>query len=550
MKNQRIIICMLIVFSQIALYSFKGSEQTIFEDPKLEKCAIEQLEEEGKSLDDIQQLTELSCIGITSLSGIENLTNLEYLIVSGIQISDISYLSDLTNLRDLSIIGGDYSDISYLSNLTKLESLSLSGDVTNLAPLEKLVNLETLYLPDNNISDITVLSKLTNLNTLYIVGNHITDFSPIKDLQLEEFHGYGQTVDVSEFDQKIDNYQVILKDGTTTNVDITNVYECISAESYTNEESGAVMPFPYIIFENSKCSEYTGSEVHGFNFQFNFKYQNQVFSIISIFIVAYIVFSIILIKTGKYNILKVTTKIHLTKLEFVIDIILILIALISTGAMLPLRLITILLIVVKLILGKTFCLMLASGTMVTDLELETWRRIHSNFSFKSGNTGKKAKLIDYYVCGDFPQFLKYYEENADSIIKFRDFEKKEIYYYLVQVAILTKDRELYANASLLYKSTNVKNARINKQYEAMDQFINYAKSIILENEIVYEMKYEPASRLKEYQITYLRSLNEYNKGNISEAIKELESLPVINSNEFYYIRKINELKEQLLKLNK
>ena len=44
-----------------------------------------------------------------------------------------------------------------------------------------MVNLETLYLESNQITDISPLSNLVNLESLYLANNPITDISPLKN---------------------------------------------------------------------------------------------------------------------------------------------------------------------------------------------------------------------------------------------------------------------------------------------------------------------------------------------------------------------------------
>lgn len=116
---------------------------------------------------ELLSITSLSSIGtgtITSLSGIENLTNLTSLELQGYSIKNISQLQ----------------------NLVKLESLNLSHNtITDITPLSKLVNLEYLDLSYNNIINIAPLKNLTRLNYLYLKvnsnnGTYLRDYSPVR----------------------------------------------------------------------------------------------------------------------------------------------------------------------------------------------------------------------------------------------------------------------------------------------------------------------------------------------------------------------------------
>lgn len=92
--------------------------------------------------------------GIQSLSGIEELVNLEYLELSYNSISDISLLANLTTLRTL-----------YMDGNTTL---------SNIAPLSSLVNIVSLHLEYNSIADVSPLLLNTGLGAgdyLFIRSN-------------------------------------------------------------------------------------------------------------------------------------------------------------------------------------------------------------------------------------------------------------------------------------------------------------------------------------------------------------------------------------------
>ena len=135
--------------------------------------------------------------GITDLTGLEFATNLRNLHVGGNknQITDLRPLANLTSLRHLRIWRKPPNtrlvalDIHPLANLINLESLSLAGngitDITLLAGMKKLTKL---ILTDNRIEDFSPLAGLTNLSTLNIRNNPGTDFSPLAALTITEFH--------------------------------------------------------------------------------------------------------------------------------------------------------------------------------------------------------------------------------------------------------------------------------------------------------------------------------------------------------------------------
>ena len=83
----------------------------------------------------------------TSLSGnaVCNIINLE-----GLQYA--------VNLQSLDLYKNQISDISALSGLTNLQSLDLGNNqLSDISPLSSLINLQRLYLDDNQISDVSPL---------------------------------------------------------------------------------------------------------------------------------------------------------------------------------------------------------------------------------------------------------------------------------------------------------------------------------------------------------------------------------------------------------
>ena len=54
--------------------------------------------------------------------------------------------------------------------------------ISDITGLEYCLNLEELWLQDNNISDISALAGLSNLELLFLAGNNISDISTLADL--------------------------------------------------------------------------------------------------------------------------------------------------------------------------------------------------------------------------------------------------------------------------------------------------------------------------------------------------------------------------------
>ena len=108
------------------------------------------------------------------------------------QITDITPLNELLDLRKLILSDNQIHDLTPLNKLTNLEDLSLGkNQITDLTPLSDLTNLQVLSLSDNRITDISPLEKLTSLKFLSLSRNSISDvtilakFTDLEDLFLD-----------------------------------------------------------------------------------------------------------------------------------------------------------------------------------------------------------------------------------------------------------------------------------------------------------------------------------------------------------------------------
>ena len=99
------------------------------------------------------------------------------------QISDIKPLESLINLNLLYLNNNQISDIKPLASLTNLDRLYLyNNQISDIKPLASLTNLSQLSLNSNQISDIKPLASLTNLTLLSLNSNQISDIKPLASL--------------------------------------------------------------------------------------------------------------------------------------------------------------------------------------------------------------------------------------------------------------------------------------------------------------------------------------------------------------------------------
>ncbi len=98
-------------------------------------------------------------------------------------VTDLAPLARLTNLQRLSLYGTGVTDLAPLARLTNLQWLWLDGTrVTGLAPLARLTNLQGLYLQGTHVTDLAPLARLTNLQELSLGDTRVTDLAPLARL--------------------------------------------------------------------------------------------------------------------------------------------------------------------------------------------------------------------------------------------------------------------------------------------------------------------------------------------------------------------------------
>ncbi len=99
---------------------------------------------------------DLNNAGVSDLSGIQYLTNLEWLWLDGNGLTDIGALTTMTNLKRLALEFNQITDLGPLANLTNLFKLFLkSNQITDLGPLVANSGLgsgDVLTLEDNPLS--------------------------------------------------------------------------------------------------------------------------------------------------------------------------------------------------------------------------------------------------------------------------------------------------------------------------------------------------------------------------------------------------------------
>ena len=156
---------------------------------QLESLSIGGIGNHVSDLSPIANLTNIKALDlggspITDLSPIANFTQLEFInFDDSVPLTDISVLADKEHLRAVFMWGVPFVDMSPLANLPNIEILNLCGnEISEIPSLKNAPKLKELYVFGNNVSDVSILQELTNLERLNLRNNNITNISPLAGL--------------------------------------------------------------------------------------------------------------------------------------------------------------------------------------------------------------------------------------------------------------------------------------------------------------------------------------------------------------------------------
>lgn len=145
---------------------------------------------------------------IISLQGIEKLTNLSYFRPGKNKITDFKPLEGLINLTSLYLQHFTHiTSIEGIRNLTQLEFLVLPNTVTDLSPVEGMTELSYLIVRGANISTLPDLTRHTKLagHDTYLQGNNLTKEELTTKLPKQLVEGkewLKQTIDLQKYNVK------------------------------------------------------------------------------------------------------------------------------------------------------------------------------------------------------------------------------------------------------------------------------------------------------------------------------------------------------------
>ncbi|GAA4827172.1 hypothetical protein GCM10011365_25730 [Marinicella pacifica] len=157
----------------------------VFADSNMENCVLNQALSQGWVY--VSEFVWAFCANsnINDISGIENLSSLDRIFLSGNQISDVFSLASLTHLTYLDLEYNQINNVSALRNFTQLRTLKLSNNqISDVSALEELAltELTELSLSYNQISNVTALGSLTQLTRLGLSNNQISNVTALGSL--------------------------------------------------------------------------------------------------------------------------------------------------------------------------------------------------------------------------------------------------------------------------------------------------------------------------------------------------------------------------------
>ncbi|QUJ77485.1 hypothetical protein KDD17_05695 [Sulfitobacter albidus] len=117
---------------------------------------------------------------------IRKVESLFYIDLENTQVANIDVLSGFDTLEILNINLTRVTDLKPVETLINLTDLYITGlHPQSLDPLSRLFNLELLHMWDAKITDLSALTRLHNLMDLNIIGTEVEDLRPIAGISFD-----------------------------------------------------------------------------------------------------------------------------------------------------------------------------------------------------------------------------------------------------------------------------------------------------------------------------------------------------------------------------
>lgn len=152
--------------------------------------SVQRIDLTGQDVADLRPLaalTRLTSLRLTNNPRVADLSPLaglplDDLGLSGTGVRDLGPLAGTTSLRFVGLGGTGVSDLSPLVGSTGLIELDVShAAVVDLAPLAGAASLTKIDVRDNAVVDVAPLARMPALDELWIGGNPVADLRPLVD---------------------------------------------------------------------------------------------------------------------------------------------------------------------------------------------------------------------------------------------------------------------------------------------------------------------------------------------------------------------------------
>jgi Leucine-rich repeat (LRR) protein len=141
------------------------------------------------SLEPLSELSDLNWLDISGtsiedLSPVRNLNKLKVLRANSTLIEDLTALKYNITLEELEVANTTIEDLSVLASLRNLLKLNINNtQVNRISNLKSCPNLTSLNLGSTRIANVGVLQDLTQLKSLDISNTAVRDLGPISNLK-------------------------------------------------------------------------------------------------------------------------------------------------------------------------------------------------------------------------------------------------------------------------------------------------------------------------------------------------------------------------------
>lgn len=182
-----------------------------------------------------------------NLKAIFECPNLDVLILSNCGLSNITGMERLTGLRVLDLTGNSINIIDSIAQMTSLDELYLSHNaLTSLPDLRGLTSLRVLDLSYNMVESISNLSSCPTLERLNVSHNKLVSVKPAGSLPSLVFldASYNAVLDVSALSACTKLETFIMTDNKLTTIDFLNEISTIREVNIERNDVVAAPHFP------------------------------------------------------------------------------------------------------------------------------------------------------------------------------------------------------------------------------------------------------------------------------------------------------------------